>query len=214
MTVTMSARAPLLSSFLAAHLVLFGAAAMGAAWAEDTVPAANHTDAEASPIDTRIASKGPSNFRHELKARDTKKYAITHPSANSDDHRRTLMRGARIGVVRNAIGQPVHQKGGDIKGAGVKAPERTHVDGTPKDASLAGNGGTEAGGIDSHRHGFVPLRAGGVTPHDPRTNTSMNHSIMSGRDMVRPGMGAGVIGGPAKNLAGVIDGTKFRPRHP
>jgi hypothetical protein len=42
----------------------------------------------------------------------------------------------------------------------------------------------------------------------------MNHSIISGRDMVHPGAGSGALGGPAKNLAGVINGTSFRPRHP
>jgi hypothetical protein len=42
----------------------------------------------------------------------------------------------------------------------------------------------------------------------------MNHSVISGRDMIRPGLGAGAIGGPAKNVAGVISGNSFRPRHP
>ena len=45
-------------------------------------------------------------------------------------------------------------------------------------------------------------------------NTAMNHSIIGGRDMIRPGLGAGAIGGPAKNVAGVIGGNSFRPRHP
>lgn len=209
----MSARAPLLSSLLAAHLVLFGAAVV-AAWAEDTAPVANHTDAEAAPIDASIAPQGPSHFRHELKSRDARKYAIAHPSGNAGDHHRTFMRGSKVGVVRNAIGQPIHPTSNDIKATKVKASERITVDGALKNASSVGNGGTEAVVIDSHPQGFVPLRANTAVPRDPRLNTAMNHSIIGGRDMVRPGLGAGAIGGPAKNVAGVISGNNFRPRHP
>jgi hypothetical protein len=211
---TMSARASLLASSVAVHLVLFGAAAVDPASAQDPAPVANHTAAEADPIDTSITTQRPSHFRRELKAHESKKSTITHPSGISGDHRRTLMRGTKVGVVRNAIGQPVHQTSIDIRGAEVKASERTHVDGTLKDASPAGNGGTEAGGTDPHRQGFVPLREGWAAPRDPRLNTAMNHSIISGRDMVHPGAGSGALGGPAKNLAGVINGTSFRPRHP
>ncbi len=208
----MSARASLLARFVASHLVLFGAA-MGAAWAEDAAPVANHTDADAAPIDTSIATQRPSHFRRELKSRDAKKYTIAHPSGNSGD-RRIRMRGSKVGVVRNAIGQPVHPTSNNIKATEVKASERTAIDDALKNTSSPGNGGTEAVGIDSHRQGFVPLRAGWAAPRDPRLNTAMNHSIIGGRDMIRPGLGAGAIGGPAKNVAGVIGGNSFRPRHP
>ena len=124
------------------------------------------------------------------------------------------MRGSKVGVVRNAIGQPVHPTSNNIKATEVKASERTAIDGALKNTSSSGNGGTEAVGIDAHRQGFVPLRAGWAAPRDPRVNTAMNHSIISGRDMVRPGLGASAIGGPAKNVAGVINGSSFRPRHP
>ncbi len=209
----MSARAPLLASFFPVYLLLFGAVAVDSASAEDSAPVANHTDAEANPIDASITMQRPSHFRRGLKGHDWKKSKITRPSGNSRDGRRAWTH-AKNGVVRNAIGLPVHPTSTDIKGTDVKASERAGVDGAPKSGSPAGNGGTEAGGIDTHRQGFVPLRAGGVTPHDPRTNTVMNHSIISGRDIVRPGLGAGAIGGPAKNVAGVISGNSFRPRHP
>jgi len=209
----MSARAPLLSRFLAAHLVLFGAAAVDLASAQDHAQVANKADAEANPIDISITTQRPSHFRRGLKAHDSKRSIIARKSGNSGD-RRTLIRDTKVGVVRNAIGQHVHHTSTDAKGAEVKASERTHVDGMLKNASPAGNGGTEAGGIDSHGQGFVPLRAGWAAPRDPRLNTAMNHSIISGRDLVHPGAGSGALGGPAKNLAGVINGTSFRPRHP
>lgn len=209
---TMSARASLLAGSLAAYLVLFGTAVVPAS-AQDAAPVANHSVAEASPIDTSITTQHPPHFRRGLKAHDAKRSTIARSSGKSGD-RRTWIRGSKIGVVRNAIGQPVHPRSADIKGKDTKTVDRAGVDGTPKTGSPPGNTGTEAGGIDSHHQAFVPLRAGGATQHDPRTNTAMNHSIINGRDMVRPGLGAGVIGGPAKNLAGVINGTSFRPRHP
>lgn len=163
--------------------------------------------ANLGPIDTRITVLGKPRFGRS-KAHGWKKSKIALPSGNSRDHR-TLMRGTKVGVVRNAIGQPIHQTSTDIKGTDVNASERAGVDGAQKNGSPPGNGGTEAGGIDSHRQGSVPLRAGGVTPHDPRINTAINHSIIDGRDMVRPGLGASTIGGAAKNNSGVINGTNF-----
>jgi hypothetical protein len=58
----------------------------------------------------------------------------------------------------------------------VNASERAGVDGTQKNGSPPGNGGTEAGGIDSHRQGFVPLRAGGVRAREARAAISSTHS--------------------------------------
>ena len=165
---TMSARAPLLSRFLAAHLVLFGAAAVDLASAQDHAQVANKADAEANPIDISITTQRPSHFRRGLKAHDSKRSTIARKSGNSG-YRRTLIRGTKVGVVRNAIGQHVHHTSIDAKGAEVKASERIAVDGALKNASPAGNGGTEAGGIDSHGQGFVPLRAGWAAPRDPRT---------------------------------------------
>ncbi len=109
----MRVRASLLARFLTAYLVLFGAAAMGAVWAEDAAPVANHTDAEAAPIDTSVATQRPSHFRRELKSRDAKKYTIAHPSGNSGD-RRIWMRGATHSIVRNAIGLHIDRTSADI----------------------------------------------------------------------------------------------------
>ena len=168
--------------------------------------------ADFGPIDTRITMLGKPRFGRS-KAHGWKKSKIALPSGNSRDHR-TLMRGTKVGVVRNAIGQPIHQTSTDIKGTDVNASERAGVDGTQKNGGPPGNGGTEVGGIDSRRQGFVPLKASGVAPHDPRINTAINHSTIDGRDMVRPGLGASAIGGAAKNNSGVINGTNFRLRHP
>jgi hypothetical protein len=41
-----------------------------------------------------------------------------------------------------------------------------------------------------------------------------NGSSISGTGLVRPGFGAGALGGPAKIAAGGLSGNSFRPRHP
>jgi hypothetical protein len=166
------------------------------------------------PIDTRITVLGKPRFGYS-KVHGWKKSKIVRPSGNSHDSHRIWTRATTNGVVRNAIGLPVvRQMGADSRGTDIKGFEGSVVRGPPKSTSSPGNGGMEVPGADFHRQGFVPLGAGGVRLHDPPINTAINRSIISGRDMVRPGLGTSVIGGPAKNLAGGINGTNFRPRHP
>jgi len=52
------------------------------------------------------------------------------------------------------------------------------------------------------RRGIGPLASNATTPN----------AIINGTGMVRPGSGTAVIGGPAKNVVGVINGTGMRPR--
>lgn len=278
---TMSQRKRLLGRLIVAYVVLFGAAAVNASWAEDAAPGSNQRDVlpagpgpgqrqagsddagvhenatdkvdssggnigerhtgstggakgeegtdskgvwrgenhagtkpsgtDLGPIDTRITALGKSQFGRS-KEYGWKKSKIARPSGNSRDSHRNWTRDTKGGVLRNAIGVPVHRSSADR--TGTDKGFQGVVVGSRKNASSPGNGGTEAVGTDPHHQGFVPLRAGGITSHDPQINTAMNHSIISGRDLIRPGLGAGVIGGPAKNVAGVINGTNFWPRHP
>jgi hypothetical protein len=43
---------------------------------------------------------------------------------------------------------------------------------------------------------------------------AMPRAVINGTGMTRVSLGAGAIGGPAKNVAGVLNGTSFRSRHP
>ena len=206
------APASVLASVFAAHLLLIGAAAVEPAVAEDQAPVANKTDGEAGPIDTRIIPQRPAHLGRDHETHDWKKSSIIHSSGYSGNHR-IWFRGARSRVMRNAIGQPVHHDSSDFHGAEVKARERSGVDGVRTTEDRARSGGTGAGGIDPRGQGFVPVREGGSMPYDPRVSTATNRSSISGHDVVRPGSSTSVIGGPAKNLAGVINGTTFHHRH-
>lgn len=209
---TMRSHAPLLARLLAVQVALFGAAVMDAAFAQYSAPDTNQTGVEANPIDTSITTQPSAQFRRGLKAHRATKAKIAHSAAELGSYRRTLTRGANVGVVRNAIGIPVQRTGADVK-ADVKVSARANADGTLKNTSSAPNCGTDAGG-NGFRGKFIPLHTSSGVPLNSRLNTAMNHAVIDGRDMVRPGAGPGVIAGPAKNVMVTIGGASFQPRHP
>ena len=177
---------------------------------------AKRSGTEFSPIDTRITVLGASRFGRAPKARDRKKQEIAPQSGKSADHRRTSTRASKDSLVRNAIGLRVDQRSTENKRTDVKVFERPVGETTARSTSPAGTGGVGAVSPDvpRPRRGLVPLAAGGGKPQQPPINAAMNHSIIDGRDMARLGSRSSVIGGAPKNLAGGINGTSFRPRHP
>ena len=44
------------------------------------------------------------------------------------------------------------------------------------------------------------------------TTSTINHASINGTGLARPGSGPGIVGGPAKNIAG-INGSSIRPKH-
>ena len=170
-----------------------------------------HNGTESNPIDTRITVFGRPRSGHALNARDRKQTKIARPLGISD-HRRTLIHTNKDHVVRNAIGQPAQVKA-DNKGTDEKSLEATSVKGPPTSVG-AENGGGRAGVPDLRHQGFVPLPAQDGRLHDLPLNTALNHSIINGAGMGRPGLRTGAIGGSTKNQSGVLNGTDFRPRHP
>jgi len=64
------------------------------------------------------------------------------------------------------------------------------------------------------RPNLAGLRIGESKTPNVSVGTSANRLVISGRDMVRAARVSGVIGGPAKNVAGVVNGTGFQIRHP
>jgi hypothetical protein len=208
-------RAPtsLLVRLFATLFVLFGATILSAALAQDAAPAASQSDADANPIDTSITTQPPSHFKRGSKGHASKKSVVANSLGHSGGHHRNLLRANGVGVVRDSIGQ-VRPTVADLHGTQLRSSEPAGLNGTFRDTGSVKNGGKNTTGTAIHRQGFVPLRVGGVTPHDPRLNAAMNPSIINGRDMVRAGIRASAIGGPAKNNSGTITGTGFRPSNP
>jgi hypothetical protein len=51
-------------------------------------------------------------------------------------------------------------------------------------------------------------------PINTQLTAPINRSMINGTGIGRPGSSTVAIGGPKRNVAGVINGTSFRPRHP
>jgi hypothetical protein len=60
----------------------------------------------------------------------------------------------------------------------------------------------------------VPVLGAVKKPINTQLTASINRSAINGTGMGRPGSGGVVIGGAKRHVAGVINGTSFRPRHP
>jgi hypothetical protein len=168
---------------------------------------------ESNPIDTRITLFNRPRSGHALNTLDRKQDKIARPSGISD-HDRVLIHTNTDRVVRNAIGQRVHQVRANAKGSDKKSLKASSVEGYSKSVGAVENGGGGAGGPDPRHQGFVPLPARDGKLHDLPLNTVLNHSIINGTGMARPASRMGAIGDATKNVAGVINGTDFRPRHP
>jgi protein TonB len=172
-----------------------------------------------NPIDTRIGEQPRQSFKKAAKANDWTKAIMGRPSKRFAGRQQPLDSGRASGMARNAIGMLVQDpaggmgtKGSTAANAAKKAVDVTAmntVGGTPAVNSSA----TNAIGVS------VPIRR-----RAPQTNigqrsigplasnaTSRNASI-NGTSMVRPASSTAVIGGPAKNVAGGINGTAMRPR--
>jgi hypothetical protein len=172
-----------------------------------------------NPIDTRIGEQPRLRFKKAAKANDWTKAIMGRPSKRFAGRQQPLDPGAANGTARNAIGMLVQGPAGGMGTKGSTAANAAKnavgvtamntVGGTPAVNGTA----TNAIGVS------VPIRT-----RAPQTNigqrgigllvsnaTSPNASI-NGTSMVRPASGAAVIGGPAKNVAGAINGTAMRPR--
>jgi len=172
-----------------------------------------HNGTEANPIDTRITVLGKPRSGRLLSWHDRKKTKLVQPQGTSGDHRPKLTRTNKDRVVRNAIGQRIPPTKGGGNGTDKKRIE-TSSNGLPKSAGAGQNGGAVAAGPSPQHQGFVPAPARDGRLPALTLNATANHSIINGTAMSRPGLRLGAIGGAAKNVAGVINGTDFRPRHP
>lgn len=160
-----------------------------------------------NPIDTRITVPAMPTRTH-----DWKRPNIIGPSTDVRGPRRTSTPGTRTGVVRKAIGQPVGIRQAS-RGPDGRVFTPAAGDGARK-ATVPAIGPASVSGPDFHRQIFVPVTAIRTDTSDQRVSTAMNHSIINGTGMMRPGSGTSMIGGPAKNVSGVVSGTSFRPKHP
>jgi hypothetical protein len=148
---------------------------------------------EWGPIDTRITVLNGPHSRPSAKTHDWKKSNIARPLGTPRDNHQFRERSGEERVVRNAIGLPVRQAN------------------TSRNAPVVRN----AIGLPVRQQNASPNALGAIKkPMNTQLVTSTDRSMINGTGMGRPGWGTVAIGGPKRKVAGVIDGTSFRPRHP
>jgi hypothetical protein len=173
---------------------------------KDTTPPDVHMK-DLGPVDTGISAEPRPHSTKPGTVRSAKTKFKVVPGHGPQAHPRL----APATVVRNAIGVPIHPQGTDNKSGQEKMPDHLGAGGAPKPS--AGNGGTGVVGLGLRPQ--VPNivttnRGGSPTPAIP----AINHSSIGGSIALRPTTAPGVIGGPAKNVVGALNGTTFRQRHP
>jgi len=210
----MTLRSVLPTSFATAVLTLCGAT-MGLVSAQDaapdSVPVAEQAGGDANPIDLSITTQRPVHFRRGVVAHAINKAKVARVAGAPAGHHRNLLPNSQIGTVRNTLGQVVGPEIAAVKGpaqqpAAVGAASQV----TANHPASSGVGSARAA---ARQQGFVPLHPNTVAPHGSRIAVA-SRSAISGRDMIRPGVGSGTIGGPAKTTVGVITGAGFRPSSP
>jgi len=172
-----------------------------------------------NPTDTRIGEQPRLRFKKPAKANDWTRAIMGRPSKNFAGRQQPRGPGTASGMARNAIGMLVQDPAGAMGSKGSTAPNgaknavRVTAMNTVGGAAVVNGTATNAIGVS------MPIRT-----RAPRTNigqrgigplasnaTSSNASI-NGTSMIRPASATAVIGGPAKNVAGGINGTAMRPR--
>jgi hypothetical protein len=172
-----------------------------------------------NPIDTRIGEQPRQSFKKAAKANDWRKAIMGRPLKRFAGRQQPLDPGAANGMARNAIGMLVQDPASGVGSKGSTAANAAKnavgvtamntVGGTPAVNGTATNAigvsvpiRTRAPRTNISQRGIGPL-----TPNATSPNASIN-----GTSMIRPASGTAVIGGPAKNVAGAINGTAMRPR--
>jgi len=141
------------------------------------------------------------------------------PSKNFAGRQQPRGPGTASGMARNAIGMLVQDPAGAM---GTKASTAANAtkNAVGRTAMNTVGGAAAVNGTAANAIGVSkPIRT-----RAPRTNigqrgiaplassaTSPNASI-NGTSMIRPASATAVLGGPAKNAAGAINGTAMRPR--
>jgi hypothetical protein len=195
-----------------------GAAASGGVM-HQAVPAAG--EGAANLIDTRIGEQPRS--RKAGKANDWTKSIMGRPSSTDRPMRSFAGRhpdlGAAGSFARNSIGMLTQDVTGaaSAKGLNTAAGLKNAVGIAPmsSDQGMARSVGTTTNAIGI----TVPIRT-----NWPKMNMGQHKSIVmlasrapmapnatiNGTSMIRPGSGTAMIGGPAKTIAGVVNGTGIR----
>ena len=146
------------------------------------------------------------------KATGTFKFGLTHQ--NLQIHRQVSSAGSGPGPQRNAIGAVVGRDKTASTGIGAMPNTTSSTTGTfsaPSSGApheLNARPGNANTSITNAGQGPSGNHASGALASPPANGPSID-----GTGLIRPGSGAGAVGGAAKVAAGVLSGNSFRPKH-
>jgi hypothetical protein len=169
-------------------------------------PPVSSVFAEDTARDTRTSQQSGSRSNN-AKAHDWRRFSITTGSSNNFRGRRSQMSGKKDPISRNAIGigtNPLDRSNGaPAPGSG----------GLSSPASSPAKNAPETGRPDVPGQISSPAAHVGAKMNFP-TVAIVNQSVVNGSGLAQRGSGTAAVGGPAKNIAGSINGSNFRLRHP
>ena len=162
--------------------------------------------AEGATPDSRTSLEGGLKS-NTARAHDWRKFSVVVGSSNNFRSRRRGQTSAtQDPISRNAIG------------VGTNRLDRSNgaSPGSRDPAPVAGYGPPATSGTTvKHELGTISSPTARL---DAKTNVptarTVSHSVINGSGLSRPGSGLAVLGGPAKDLSGAINGSNFRLRHP
>jgi len=178
------------------------------------------------PIDTRIAPRfGPRSKKasRTLARKPTPIGRTAKAAAGMQGHSRRL--GALLpSVAINAIGARVQDRAAAaIARANSSQEEAKNAIGSNV-ANLAGSISANAANLAVTNAIGIAVRVRPTMPGPvigergvsalASASAAMPKAAINGTGMSRISLGAGAIGGPPKHVAGALNGTDFRPRHP
>ena len=213
-------------------VLLLGTTATNFAWAAKTAPASHHSGRAAStshgnPVTSRsapVASHSAPAPGHATSAPAPVTSRSEHGEVGAAAKSDWGPIDTRITVVNGPHSRP-SAKTPDWKKSNIARPL-----GTPRDNHQVWKRSGEqrvvknAIGSPVHQPSVVglPVRQANASPSalgaakkpiNTQLPAPINRSMINGTGMGRSGSGTVAIGGPKRQVAGVIDGTSFRPKH-
>jgi len=171
------------------------------------------------PLDTRIGEQPRQSFKKAAKANDWTKAIMGRPSKNFAGRQQPLGPGTPSGMARNAIGMLVQDPAGAMGTKGSTAANaaknavRVTAMNTVGGATVVNATATNAIGVSMPIRTRAPRTNIGQRGIGPLASNAMSpNASINGTSMIRPASATALIGGPATNVAGAINGTAMRPR--
>jgi len=170
-----------------------------------------------NPIDTRIGEQSRQSFKKAAKANDWTRAIMGRPSKNFAGRQQPRGPGTASGIARNAIGMLVQDPAGAMGSKGSTTPNgaknavgRTAMNTVGGAAAVNGTAANAIGVSVPIRTRLPRMNIGQRGVGSFASNATSPNASINGTTMIRPASGTVVLGGPAKNAAGLINGTGMR----